>query len=100
MSQDPAGAAVPHRANVDDRAAAVADVMVGATSAAAATAVVALLVLLASLFWPGLQRPGLLVLLAVPLVRNAVLVFGARTDRGVAFLGSVLLVVVYAATWR
>jgi hypothetical protein len=72
-------------------------VVTRATTAAAVTALFALLVLLLALRWPILQRPGLGLLLGVPLVRNAFLGVGLRgRDRALAVVGAALLVIVGA----
>ena len=69
-------------------------VVARATTAAAVTALVALAALLAALVWPTLSRPALVSLLAVPVVRNAVLAAGARGgERLLAAVGVAMLIV-------
>lgn len=78
----------PDSTNDDGRAAAA--------RATAAVAVIAAVVLLLGLWWAPLQRPGLFLLLVVPLARDgALLVRGNRTLRLLAGIsGAALLVVI------
>jgi hypothetical protein len=63
-----------------------------ATGAAAVAVVVAVVALVASLFWHQLGRWALLALLAVPLVRNAVILLRGRgAERVWALVGAALL---------
>jgi hypothetical protein len=72
-----------------------------ATGAAAVAVVVAVAALLASWVWPTLAPDALLLLLAVPLVRNAVIVVRGRgAERAWAAVGAALLVVTVVATSR
>jgi hypothetical protein len=64
-----------------------------ATTASAVAALVALAALLAALAWPALSTTAMVLLLAVPLVRNVVIVALARgAERWLAATGIVLLV--------
>ncbi len=68
------------------------DLARAATGAAAVAIVVAVVALLASLCWHQLGRVALLALLAVPLVRNAVIVVRGRgAERRWALVGAALL---------
>ena len=63
-----------------------------ATMAAAVAVVLAVIALLAALASPQLARPALLLLLAVPLVRNAVIaLWGTPRERVLAAVGAAML---------